>query len=113
MPIEESKLEDMTLKSNEKDTPQPATRTVPTLADYTNPHKLKIKGFLEQLPVIVLIDTVSTHNFMSSKQRKSGGFTREPSDYDHNTTLGEGTKRRIQWLLNSNSRVSGDKAKGD
>ncbi|RZR93229.1 hypothetical protein BHM03_00021668 [Ensete ventricosum] len=31
----------------------------------------------------------------------------EPSDYDHNTTLGEGTKRRNQQPLNSNSRVPG------
>ncbi|RRT61370.1 hypothetical protein B296_00020733 [Ensete ventricosum] len=43
MPIEESKLEDMTLEPKEKDTPQPATHTVPTLVGYTNPQKIKDK----------------------------------------------------------------------
>ncbi|RWW72631.1 hypothetical protein BHE74_00019567 [Ensete ventricosum] len=66
VPIEEHKLEDMTLKPKEKDTPQSAICMVPTLTDYTNLQKLKIEGFLEQQPVIVLIDTTSTHNFMSS-----------------------------------------------
>ncbi|RRT63126.1 hypothetical protein B296_00000879 [Ensete ventricosum] len=65
-PPEEPKLEDTTLEP-EKDTPQPATRTVPTLAGYTNLQKLKIEGFLMQQSVIILIDTGSTHNFMSSK----------------------------------------------
>ncbi|RRT41646.1 hypothetical protein B296_00052299 [Ensete ventricosum] len=64
-PTEESKLEDTTLEPNEKDTPQPATHTVPTLAGYTNLQKLKIEGFLEQQPVIILIDAGSTHKFMS------------------------------------------------
>ncbi|RRT43013.1 hypothetical protein B296_00025483 [Ensete ventricosum] len=63
----EPKLEDMTLEPKEKDTPQSATRMVPTLAGYTNLQKLKIKGFLEQQSVIILIDAESTHNFMSSK----------------------------------------------
>ncbi|RWW77225.1 hypothetical protein BHE74_00014627 [Ensete ventricosum] len=66
-PTEESKLEDMTLEPKEKDTPQPATRTIPTLAGYTNLQKLKIKGFLEHQSVIIPIDEGSTHNFMSSK----------------------------------------------
>ncbi|RWW63166.1 hypothetical protein BHE74_00029677, partial [Ensete ventricosum] len=44
----ETKLEDTTLEPKEKDTPQPATRMVPTLAGYTNLQKLKIEGFLEQ-----------------------------------------------------------------
>ncbi|RWW61251.1 hypothetical protein BHE74_00031695 [Ensete ventricosum] len=65
--IKESKLEDTTLEPKEKDTPQPATRTVPTLAGYTNLQKLKIEGFLEQQSVSILIDAWSTHNFMSSK----------------------------------------------
>ncbi|RZR80225.1 hypothetical protein BHM03_00006175 [Ensete ventricosum] len=47
-PTEELKLEDMTLEPKVKDTPQPATRTVLTLAGYTNLQKLKIEGFLEQ-----------------------------------------------------------------
>ncbi|RWW11691.1 hypothetical protein GW17_00024680 [Ensete ventricosum] len=67
VPTKESKLEDTTLEPKEKDTPQPATHTVPTLADYTNLQKLKIEGFLEQQSIIILIDTRSTHNFMSSK----------------------------------------------
>ncbi|RRT50223.1 hypothetical protein B296_00030918 [Ensete ventricosum] len=46
-PTKEPKFEDMTLEPKEKDTPQPATRMVPTLAGYTNLHKLKIEGFLE------------------------------------------------------------------
>ncbi|RRT81329.1 hypothetical protein B296_00002439 [Ensete ventricosum] len=62
---EEPKLEDTTLKP--KDTPQLATRTVPTLAGYTNLQTLKIKGFLEQQSVIILIDIGSTQNFMSNK----------------------------------------------
>ncbi|RWV78581.1 hypothetical protein GW17_00060422 [Ensete ventricosum] len=66
-PTEEPKLEDMTLERKENDTPQSATRMVPTLASYTNLQKLKIKGFLEQQSVIILIDVGSTHNFMSSK----------------------------------------------
>ncbi|RWW07239.1 hypothetical protein GW17_00029386 [Ensete ventricosum] len=63
----EPKLEDIIFEPKEKDTPQPATRTVPTLAGYTNLQKLKIEGFLEQQSVIVLSDAGSTHNFMSSK----------------------------------------------
>ncbi|RWW56076.1 hypothetical protein BHE74_00037236 [Ensete ventricosum] len=91
-PTKEPKLEDMTLEPKEKDTPQPATRTVPTLAGYTNLQKLKIEGFLEQQSVIILIDAESTHNFMSTnheifQKRKAGDSTREPSDYNHNTTL--------------------------
>ncbi|RWW06533.1 hypothetical protein GW17_00030132 [Ensete ventricosum] len=66
-PTEEPKLEDTTLEPKEKDTPQPVTRTVPTLAGYSTLQKLKIKGFLEQQSVIVLIDTGSTYNIMSSK----------------------------------------------
>ncbi|RWW05212.1 hypothetical protein GW17_00031526 [Ensete ventricosum] len=64
---EEPKLEDTALEPMENDTPQSATRTVPTLTGYTNPQKLKIEGFLEQQSVIILIDARSTHNFMSSK----------------------------------------------
>ncbi|RZS26351.1 hypothetical protein BHM03_00059675 [Ensete ventricosum] len=66
-PTKEPKLEDMTLKPKEKDTPQLATCTVPTLAGYTNLQTLKIEGFLEQKSVIILIDAGSTHNFMSNK----------------------------------------------
>ncbi|RWV83062.1 hypothetical protein GW17_00055380 [Ensete ventricosum] len=68
-PTKEPKLEDTTLEPKEKDTPQPATGTVPTLAGYTNLQKLKIEGFLEQQSVIILIDTESTHNFMSNISR--------------------------------------------
>ncbi|RWV93513.1 hypothetical protein GW17_00044027 [Ensete ventricosum] len=60
MPIEELKFEDTALEPKEKDTPQPATRTVPTLVGYTNPQKLKIEGFLKQQLVIILIDIGST-----------------------------------------------------
>ncbi|RWW63285.1 hypothetical protein BHE74_00029533 [Ensete ventricosum] len=67
VPTEEPKFEDTTPEPKEKDTPQPATCTVPTLAGYTNLQKLKIEGFLEQQSVIVHIDTGSTHNFISSK----------------------------------------------
>ncbi|RWV95014.1 hypothetical protein GW17_00042398 [Ensete ventricosum] len=66
-PTKEPKLEDTTLEPKEKDTPQPATRTVLTLAGYNNLQKLKIEGFLEQQSVIILIDAGSTHNFMTSK----------------------------------------------
>ncbi|RZS18585.1 hypothetical protein BHM03_00050890 [Ensete ventricosum] len=66
-PTEELKLEDTTLEPKEKDTPQPASRTVPTLAGYTNMQKLKIERFLEQQSVIILIDVGSPYNFMSSK----------------------------------------------
>ncbi|RRT64939.1 hypothetical protein B296_00013567 [Ensete ventricosum] len=64
---EEPKLEDTTLEPKENDTQQSATRTIPTLAGYTNLQKLKIEGFLEQQSVIVLIDAGSAHNSMSSK----------------------------------------------
>ncbi|RRT44121.1 hypothetical protein B296_00026417 [Ensete ventricosum] len=67
VPTKEPKLEDMTLKPKEKDTLQLATRMVPTLASYTNLQKLEIEGFLEQQSIIILIDTGSTHNFMSSE----------------------------------------------
>ncbi|RRT33203.1 hypothetical protein B296_00020025 [Ensete ventricosum] len=120
-PTEEPKFEDMTLEPKEKDTPQPDTRTIPTLADYNNLQELKIEGFLERQSVIILIDARSTHNIMSSKvaahlmlqkedynrfkvkvangqilkynqkcprKRKAGDSTREPSYYNHNTTLG-------------------------
>ncbi|RRT73692.1 hypothetical protein B296_00001237 [Ensete ventricosum] len=66
-PTKELKLEDMTLEPKEMDTPQTATRTVPTLTGYTNLQKLKIEGFPEQQSVIILVDVGSTHNFMSSK----------------------------------------------
>ncbi|RWW72002.1 hypothetical protein BHE74_00020220 [Ensete ventricosum] len=66
-PTKEPKLEYTTLEPKEKDAPQLATRTVPTLAGYNNLQKLKIEGFLEQQSVIILIDAGSTHNFMSSK----------------------------------------------
>ncbi|RWV98692.1 hypothetical protein GW17_00038442 [Ensete ventricosum] len=66
-PTKEPKLEDTTLKPKEKYTPQLTTRTVHTLAGYTNLQKLKIEGFLEQQSVIILIDARSTHNFMSTK----------------------------------------------
>ncbi|RWW10998.1 hypothetical protein BHE74_00046541 [Ensete ventricosum] len=65
VPTIEPKLEDTALEPKEKDTPQPATRSVPTLTGYTNLQKLKIEGFLEQQSIIILIDTRSTHNFMS------------------------------------------------
>ncbi|RWV82508.1 hypothetical protein GW17_00055990 [Ensete ventricosum] len=67
VPTKEPKLEDTTVEPNKKDTPQLATRTVITLAGYTNLQKLKIEWFLEQHFVIILIDAKSTHNFMSSK----------------------------------------------
>ncbi|RZS10046.1 hypothetical protein BHM03_00041201 [Ensete ventricosum] len=37
---------------------------------------------------------------------KAGDSTREPNGYNHNTTLGGSTKRRIQWFPNSKLRVS-------
>ncbi|RWV84558.1 hypothetical protein GW17_00053718 [Ensete ventricosum] len=43
---------------------------VPTLTDYTNLKKLKIKGFLEKQSVIILIDAGSIQNFMSTRQLK-------------------------------------------
>ncbi|RZS25508.1 hypothetical protein BHM03_00058713 [Ensete ventricosum] len=67
MPTEEPKFEDTTLEPKEKDAPQSATRTVPILLGYTNLQILKIERFLEQQSIIVLINTGSTHNFMSSK----------------------------------------------
>ncbi|RZR86138.1 hypothetical protein BHM03_00013271 [Ensete ventricosum] len=70
---EEPKLEDTALEPKENDTPQPVTRTVPTLAGYTNLQKLKIEGFLEQQSIIILINTGSTHNFMSSAARRQRG----------------------------------------
>ncbi|RRT33204.1 hypothetical protein B296_00020024 [Ensete ventricosum] len=66
-PTEEPKLEDMTIEPKEKDTPQLATHTVPTLVGYTNLQTLKIEGFLKQQSVIILIDTGNTHNLMSNK----------------------------------------------
>ncbi|RWW05441.1 hypothetical protein GW17_00031287 [Ensete ventricosum] len=66
-PTNEPKLEDTTLEPKEKDTLQMATRTVPTLAGYTNLQTLKIEGFLKQQSVIILIDAGSIHNFMSNK----------------------------------------------
>ncbi|RWW56438.1 hypothetical protein BHE74_00036848 [Ensete ventricosum] len=75
-PTKEPKLEDTTLKPKEKDTPQSATRMVPTLADYTNLQKLKIEGFLEQQSVIILIDAGSTHNFMSIEKARLLDFAR-------------------------------------
>ncbi|RWV85100.1 hypothetical protein GW17_00053134 [Ensete ventricosum] len=70
----------MILEPKEKDTPQPITRTVPTLADYINLQKLKIEGFLEQQSVIILVDG-STHNFMSSKHFQIlGDFHDFPQD---------------------------------
>ncbi|RWV96073.1 hypothetical protein GW17_00041246 [Ensete ventricosum] len=65
-PTKEPKLEDTTLEPKEETSPS-ATRTVPTLASYTNLQKWKIKAFLEQQSVIILIDAGSTHNFRSSK----------------------------------------------
>ncbi|RZR86670.1 hypothetical protein BHM03_00013901 [Ensete ventricosum] len=77
VPTKEPKLEDMAFEPKEKDTPQSATHMVLILVGYTNSQKLKIKGILEQQPIIILIDTVSTHNFMSSKDATRLIFQKE------------------------------------
>ncbi|RWW70945.1 hypothetical protein BHE74_00021346 [Ensete ventricosum] len=67
-PIQESKEEDP--EPEQKDTkkdPQPVISTVYALVGHTNPQTMKIEGFLEQQPVIVLIDIGSTNNFMNNK----------------------------------------------
>ncbi|RZR89909.1 hypothetical protein BHM03_00017727 [Ensete ventricosum] len=47
--------------------PQPTDFTVQALASYSNPQIMKVGGLLEQQPIIVLIDTGSTNNFLNSK----------------------------------------------
>ncbi|RWW11644.1 hypothetical protein BHE74_00044726 [Ensete ventricosum] len=37
------------------------------LADYANPQTMKVKGFLKQWPIIVLIETRSTNNYLNNK----------------------------------------------
>ncbi|RWW73552.1 hypothetical protein BHE74_00018563 [Ensete ventricosum] len=81
-PTEEPKLKDTAPEPKEKDTPQPTTRTVPTLVGYTNLQKLKIEGFLEQQSVIILIVTGSTHNFMSSKKIRDMRVAQEMVETD-------------------------------
>ncbi|RWW40409.1 hypothetical protein BHE74_00054178 [Ensete ventricosum] len=66
-PIEESKEEDPEPEEDTKKDMQLVVSTVHALAGYTNPQAMKIEGFLEQQPVIVLIDTKSTNNFMNNK----------------------------------------------
>ncbi|RRT39222.1 hypothetical protein B296_00023497 [Ensete ventricosum] len=70
-PIEESEHEeDEDLEHEEEDIeeePQPVDCMVHALAGYANPQTMKIRGFLKQQLVIVLIDTGSTNKFMNSK----------------------------------------------
>ncbi|RWW78144.1 hypothetical protein BHE74_00013652 [Ensete ventricosum] len=47
--------------------PQSADFTVHALAGYSNPKTMKVGGILKQQPIIVLIDTGSTNNFLNSK----------------------------------------------
>ncbi|RWV82935.1 hypothetical protein GW17_00055524 [Ensete ventricosum] len=68
MPTEESKLEDMTLETKEKDTLQPATRTVPTLVGYTNPQKIKDKRVAQEMTEIQIVGSclflATTHPYI-------------------------------------------------
>ncbi|RWV86959.1 hypothetical protein BHE74_00023791 [Ensete ventricosum] len=68
-PIEESEPRDVDLESEEEDMeedPQPTVNTIHALAN-SNPQMMKIEGFLKHQPIIILIDTRSTNNFMDSK----------------------------------------------
>ncbi|RRT52463.1 hypothetical protein B296_00021474 [Ensete ventricosum] len=46
---------------------QPADYTVHTLAGYSNPQMIKVRGLLKQQPITILIDKGSTNNFLNNK----------------------------------------------
>ncbi|RZR99441.1 hypothetical protein BHM03_00028989 [Ensete ventricosum] len=50
-----------------KEEPQLANYTVHALAGYSNPQTMKVGGLIKQQPIIILIDTGSTNNFLNSK----------------------------------------------
>ncbi|RWW75236.1 hypothetical protein BHE74_00016747 [Ensete ventricosum] len=67
--IEEPEHEEEDLEPGEdtKEDPQPADCMAHALAGYANPQTMTIMGFLKQQPVIILIDTGSTNNFVNNK----------------------------------------------
>ena len=52
---------------NSNEDVEPTIHTMHTLADYSNPQTMEVGETLEHQPVIVLIDTGSTNNFMDSE----------------------------------------------
>ncbi|CAL9064799.1 unnamed protein product [Musa banksii] len=52
---------------NSNEDVEPTVHTMHTLADYSNPQTMKVGGTLEHQPIIVLIDTGSTNNFIDSE----------------------------------------------
>ena len=71
-PIEEEVIEypEESLEHEEEDAeeePQPTEVMVHTLVGYSNPQTMKVGGLLKQQPILVLIDTGSTNNFLNSK----------------------------------------------
>ena len=71
-PIEEEVIEyiEKSLKHEEEDAEeesQPTEVMVHALAGYSNPQTMKVRGLFKQQPIIVLIDTDSTNNFLNSK----------------------------------------------
>ena len=52
---------------NSNENVEPTIHTMHTLADYSNPQTMEVGETLEHQPVIVLIDTSSTNNFMDSE----------------------------------------------
>ncbi|RRT42889.1 hypothetical protein B296_00037066 [Ensete ventricosum] len=70
-PVDKEVLEpsEDSLKHEEvaEEEPQPIDFMVHELADYSNPQTMKVESLLKQQPIIVLIDTGSTNNFLNSK----------------------------------------------
>ncbi|RWV80223.1 hypothetical protein BHE74_00034415 [Ensete ventricosum] len=68
-PIEESDHEEEDIKYEEEDRGGTTTTDcmVQALAGYANLQMMKIRGFLKQQLITVLIDTGSINNFMNNK----------------------------------------------
>ncbi|RWV97163.1 hypothetical protein GW17_00040069 [Ensete ventricosum] len=69
-PIQKLEHKEEDLEHEEEDIeeePQPIDCMVHALAGYANPQMMKIRGFLKQQPVTVLIDIESINNFMNNK----------------------------------------------
>ncbi|RRT32871.1 hypothetical protein B296_00045565 [Ensete ventricosum] len=71
MEDEDNKPSEEGLKLTEEEAieeePQPVDYAVHASVGYSNPQTMKVGGLLKQQPIIVLIDTCSTNNFLNSK----------------------------------------------
>ncbi|RWV91345.1 hypothetical protein GW17_00046373 [Ensete ventricosum] len=78
---------------------QPANYAVHVLAGYSNPLMIAPNKEPKLEDMTLEPKEKDTPQPATRTKWKAGDSTREPSGYNHNTTLGRGTKRRIQWEI--------------